>query len=115
MLSSPFALCRYVRNLRTHVSDSRPAFGTIAGNMPHMKYKMHTLRGFAIAVACAAFSLAGCGGGDGGPPPPPPAVTTQILSDPGFDGDIQQTSPISFTVTQGMSPTVQTVFAGIDP
>jgi hypothetical protein len=78
---------------------------------------MHHLRGFTLAIACAAISLAGCGGGDGGaaPAPPPPAVTAQILSDPGFDGDIAQTSPISFTVTQGMSPTVQSVFAGIDP
>jgi hypothetical protein len=76
---------------------------------------MHHLRGFTLAIAYAAISLAGCGGGDGGVAPPPPAVTTQILSDPGFDGDIAQTSPISFTVTQGMSPTVQSVFAGIDP
>jgi hypothetical protein len=80
-----------------------------------MEYKMHHLRGFTLAIAYAAISLAGCGGGDGGVAPPPPAVTTQILSDPGFDGDIAQTSPISFTVTQGMSPTVQSVFAGIDP
>jgi hypothetical protein len=79
-----------------------------------MEYKMHHLRGFTLAIAYAAISLAGCGGGDGGVAPPPPAVTTQILSDPGFDGDIA-TSPISFTVTQGMSPTVQSVFAGIDP
>src|ERR1700704_3310265 len=46
---------------------------------------------------------------------PPPPFTTQILSDSGFDGDIQQTSPTTFTVTQGMSPSVQSVFAGIDP
>jgi len=75
---------------------------------------MQHLRGFTLAIAYAAIGLTGCGGGDGAATPPP-AVTTQILSDPGFDGDIQQTSPISFTVTQGMSPTVQTVFAGIDP
>jgi hypothetical protein len=37
----------------------------------------------------------------------------QIASDPGIDGDIQETSPTTFTVTQGM--TVQSVFAGIDP
>jgi hypothetical protein len=76
---------------------------------------MMDLRGFTLAIAFAAVSLAGCGGGDGGPAPPPPAVTTQILSDPAFDGDIAQTSPISFAVTQGMSSTVQSVFAGIDP
>jgi hypothetical protein len=75
---------------------------------------MRYLRTFAIFVACVAISLTGCGGGDSGGGPPP-AITTQILSDSGFDGDIQQTSPGAFTVTQGMSPSVQNVFAGIDP
>ena len=75
---------------------------------------MRYLRPFAIVIACVAMSLTGCGGGDSGIGPPP-AVTTQILSDSGFDGDIQQTSPGTFTVTQGMSPGVQSVFAGIDP
>jgi hypothetical protein len=76
---------------------------------------MKNLRSFMLAVACAATGLAGCGGdGDAGIGPPP-LLTTQIQSDPGFDGDIEQTSPITFTVTQGMSPTVQSVFAGIDP
>lgn len=70
---------------------------------------------FLLAAAFATVSLAGCGDGDGGGLGPPPAVTTQIQSDPGFDGDIEQTSPISFAVTQGMSPSVQSVFAGIDP
>jgi hypothetical protein len=70
------------------------------------------MRSFLIVVA--AFGLMSCGGGDsdGGPPP---TFTVQISSDPGFDGDIQETSPVTFTVTQGMSPTVQSVFAGIDP
>jgi hypothetical protein len=72
------------------------------------------LRTLTIALACATISLAGCGGGDGGGGPPP-IFTTQIFSDSGFDGDIEQTSPTSFTVTQGMTPTVQSVFAGIDP
>jgi hypothetical protein len=75
---------------------------------------MRYLRTFAIVIACAAISLTGCGGGSGGSPPPP-AITTQILSDSGFDGDIQQTSQTTFTVTQGMSPSVQSVFAGFDP
>jgi hypothetical protein len=44
-----------------------------------------------------------------------PTFVTQILSDPTVDGDILQTSPTSFTVTQGMVPPVQSVFAGIDP
>jgi len=76
---------------------------------------MHQIRGFTLAITFAVISLAGCGGGDGGVAPPPPILTTQILSDPGFDGDIEQTSPLAFTITQGMSPTVQTVFAGINP
>src|SRR5882724_4796508 len=79
-----------------------------------MEYEMNNLKSFTLAIACAAISLTGCGGGDGGGVPPP-VFTTQIQSDPGFDGDIEQTTPISFTVTQGMSPTVQSVFAGIDP
>ena len=66
----------------------------------------------SIALTCAVLSLAGCGGGDDGPPP---SFTTQILSDPGFDGDIEQTSATTFNIVQGMSPTVQSVFAGIDP
>jgi hypothetical protein len=72
------------------------------------------VRKFAIGVAAAAISLAGCGGGGSGGAPPPP-ITTQILSDAGFDGDIEQTSPTTFIVTQGMSPNVQSVFAGINP
>jgi hypothetical protein len=75
---------------------------------------MNYPRTLAIFIACAAMSLTACGGGDSDVGPPP-AITTQILSDPGFDGDIQQTSPATFTVTQGMSPSVQSVFAGIDP
>ena len=79
-----------------------------------MEYEMNNLKSFTLAMACAAISLTGCGGDDGGHGPPP-AIVTQIQSDPGFDGDIEQTSPISFAVTQGMSPAVQSVFAGIDP
>ncbi len=67
----------------------------------------------AVTAACALLALGGCGGGDGGTPPP--TYTTQIFSDPALDGDIQQTSASSYVVTQGMSPTVQSVFAGIDP
>ncbi len=59
--------------------------------------------------------LAGCGGHDN---PPPPLLTTQILSDPVYDGDIFKDNllPPAFTVTQGMTlnPPVQSVFAGID-
>jgi hypothetical protein len=66
-----------------------------------------------IALACGILGLSGCGGG--GDNRAPQKFTTQILSDPTYDGDIEQTSPTSFTITQGMSSTVQTVFAGIDP
>jgi hypothetical protein len=66
-----------------------------------------------IAVACSILSLSGCGEDDDGSAPE--TVTTQILSDSRFDGDIEQTSPTSFTITQGMSANVQSVLAGIDP
>jgi hypothetical protein len=68
----------------------------------------------SLAILVAAFGLMSCGGGDSHDGPPP-TFTVQIASDPGFDGDIQETSPTTFTVTQGMSPVVQSVFAGIDP
>jgi hypothetical protein len=68
----------------------------------------------AAAWAWTALALTGCGGGDG-EHSGPPAIVTQILSDPAFDGDIEQTSSATFTITQGMSPTVQSVLAGIDP
>ncbi len=66
----------------------------------------------AITAVCTLLSLTACGGGDDDPPQ---TFTTQILSDSGYDGDIEQTTPDTATVTQGMSPTVQTVLAGIDP
>jgi hypothetical protein len=71
-----------------------------------------SLRSFATIIVYAAIGLTGCGGGGGRAPA---AITTQILSDASFDGDIQQTSATTFTVTPGMSATVQSVFAGIDP
>src|SRR4030088_1394246 len=66
-----------------------------------------------IAIACGILSLSGCGGG-GDTVVAPQTFTSKILSDPRFDGDIEQTSS-GFTITQGMSSTVQSVFAGIDP
>ena len=69
--------------------------------------------GGLVAILGVLLSLGGCGGGDGDNGPP--QIVTQILSDPGFDGDIELTADGSYVVTQGMSPTVQSVFAGIDP
>ena len=64
-----------------------------------------------IALACIGLSACGGGGHDQGPPV---SFTTRIQSDPSFDGDIAVTSTNAFTVTQGMSATVQSLFAGID-
>jgi hypothetical protein len=72
------------------------------------------LRLSALAAVCGMLFLSGCGGGeeiDDGPP----TYTSQILSDSRFDGDIELVSPNVYTVTQGMSSTVQSVLAGIDP
>ncbi|MEP6546332.1 MAG: hypothetical protein ABJD53_02615 [Gammaproteobacteria bacterium] len=68
----------------------------------------------ALAVAFTCIGLASCGGDDHHRGPPI-SYTTEIQSDPSFDGDIALTLPNTFTVTQGMSATVQSVFAGIDP
>jgi hypothetical protein len=67
----------------------------------------------AITAVGALLCLLSCGGGSGHFIPP--QVVTQILSDSRFDGDIEQVSATSFIVTQGMSPSVQSVFAGHDP
>ncbi len=67
---------------------------------------------FAAMMVWLVISMAGCGDHHSSPPP---TFVADIFSDPVFDGDIEQTSPTSFTITQGMSSTVQSVFAGIDP
>jgi hypothetical protein len=67
----------------------------------------------ATALACTVLGFTGCGGG--GDHLAASRITTQILSDSSFDGDIEQVSTNSFTITQGMSATVQNVLAGIDP
>ena len=67
----------------------------------------------SIVAACLTLSLISCGGG--GSSSSPQTFTTSIVSDSAFDGDIEQTSPSSFTITQGMSPAVQSLFAGVDP
>jgi hypothetical protein len=73
------------------------------------------LRLSALAAACGVLLLSGCGGGDEIDDRPPPSFTTQILSDPRYDGDIEQVSPNVYTVTQGMSSVIQSVLVGIDP
>lgn len=65
-----------------------------------------------FVIAWALLSLPGCGGGDDNGPQ---RYTTQILSDSRFDGDIEEIGPNSYTVTQGMSLSVQSVLVGIDP
>jgi hypothetical protein len=67
-----------------------------------------------VLVLAAGLALAGCGGG-GNDDGPPEIIQTQILSDSGSDGDIEQTGPDTAVVTQGMGPNVQSVLAGIDP
>ncbi|HEY6837155.1 MAG TPA: hypothetical protein VI389_00295 [Geobacteraceae bacterium] len=62
---------------------------------------------FLAATMVIVLALAGCGGSS-----PPPTVITTILSSPALDGDIAVTGT-STTVTQGMVPPVQSVFAGI--
>lgn len=62
-----------------------------------------------ISLVSLVVGLSGCGGGSDGPV----FITTDILSDPVFDGDISF-DPNSgiFTITQGNT---ESVFAGIDP
>ena len=71
------------------------------------------MKTYALSVAAmiSLLGLYGCGGDGGGST----QVVTQILSDAAYDGDIEQTSSGAYVVTQGMSATVQSVFAGIDP
>jgi hypothetical protein len=71
-----------------------------------------TFKPLRLIAAALILVLAGCGGGGDHPPD---LTQTQILSDSAYDGDIEQTSPSTAVVTQGMGPQVQNVFAGIDP
>ncbi len=63
----------------------------------------------AAIMVFVALAQTGCGGGSSAPP----VFVAKILSDSAVDGDITQFPP--GIVTQGMTPTVQSVFAGIDP
>lgn len=65
----------------------------------------------AAVMAIIALTVTGCGDDSS----VPPRIVTQIFSDPVFDGDISRDINGAFTVTQGMTPTVQSVFAGINP
>ena len=75
------------------------------------------MRSHAVWMWAALLGLGACGGGGNGEAfdQGPPQIVAQILSDATYDGDIEQTSPGAYVVTQGMSSSVQTVFAGIDP
>lgn len=70
-----------------------------------MKIIFRCLLGLSLVLA-----VAGCGGGGSSGPT---QITTQILSDANFDGDIAQ-DPLNgaFTITQGNT---QSVFAGVNP
>lgn len=70
---------------------------------------------YALLMVGTGVLLGLCGCGGGGDNGAPPQVQTQILSDPAYDGDIEQTAPGVYVVTQGMSSSVQSTFAGIDP
>ena len=76
--------------------------------------EMRGIKSVSLSLLLTAVaSLSACGGGnDDGPPP---SYTTQISSDPAYDGDIAETGPGVYVVTQGMTASVQSVFAGIDP
>lgn len=73
------------------------------------------LRLSALAAACGVLLLSGCGGDSQVDNGAPRTATAQIFSDPRFDGDIEQVSANVYTVTQGMSSSVQSVLVGIDP
>jgi len=70
----------------------------------------------AAIMLFMSLTLIGCGHHHDDHDRPPDQIVKQILSDSAFDGDIVR-DPLTglFTVTQGMNPSVQSVFAGIDP
>jgi hypothetical protein len=71
----------------------------------------------AAIMVFISLALIGCGH-DHSSAPPPTTIITQIFSDSAIDGDILVPfgSPISSgIITEGMTLTIQSVFAGIDP
>ena len=69
----------------------------------------------AAIMVFISLTLTGCGHRDGDGRAPN-QIVTPILSDSAFDGYIMRDPLTSlFTVTQGMNPGVQSVFAGINP
>jgi hypothetical protein len=73
----------------------------------------------AAIMVFISLALIGCGHDhSSAPPPPSPPIVTQIFTDQVIDGDILVPfgTPIANgIVTEGMTPTVQSVFAGINP
>jgi hypothetical protein len=66
----------------------------------------------AAVLTCISLGLISCGHGSSSSD----QIVTQILSDPTYDGEIEKDSVTgAYTITQGMSARVQSVFAGIDP
>jgi hypothetical protein len=63
-----------------------------------------------VALVAASLLIVSCGHDNG--TSVPPTVTTQILSDATYDGDISLDAAGAFTVTQGNT---ESVFAGVDP
>lgn len=71
----------------------------------------------AVIMLFAVLALTGCGS-DGSTTVISPTIVTQIISNPAIDGDIAVDTVNNvdyYTITQGMSSSVQSVYAGIDP
>jgi hypothetical protein len=83
-------------------------------NILEVSYRIEQTMNFQPLRAFTMIALLALGGCGGGGDNAPETTQTQILSDSGYDGDIEQTGPDTATVTQGMGPNIQTVLAGID-
>ena len=64
---------------------------------------------FAAVMVFLILSLTGCGHDHNNSTR---IISTSILSDPAFDGDISLDTALNYTITQGNT---ESVFAGIDP